>query len=200
MKRFVISVLVPFIYLGFNSLCSGQDFIGSLITEAMDELITGSMENKRDQYDTISFSYALSLNYDPGLFETRTGFERQVKHALASHKFAEERDQVEKARILINAAEKSAARGKYKAAEYNFNRAKRILEKEEDRSQTIVYYRTLADLGLNASEFGEGARKIKILELTPPPQREAGRIVEGETPEGKAKELARLLHEEAKVI
>jgi electron transfer flavoprotein beta subunit len=60
--------------------------------------------------------------------------------------------------------------------------------------------KTLADLGLDASEFGEGARKLKILELTPPPQREAGKIVEGETPEEKAKELARLLHEEAKVI
>ena len=60
--------------------------------------------------------------------------------------------------------------------------------------------KTLADLGLNAAEFGKGARKIQILELTPPPQREAGRIVEGETPEEKAKELAKLLHEEAKVI
>ena len=60
--------------------------------------------------------------------------------------------------------------------------------------------KTLADLGLDAAEFGEDARKLKILELTPPPQREAGKIVEGETPEEKAKELARLLHEEAKVI
>jgi electron transfer flavoprotein beta subunit len=60
--------------------------------------------------------------------------------------------------------------------------------------------KTLADLGLDAAEFGEGARKLKVLELTPPPQREAGKIVEGETPEEKAKELARLLHEEAKVI
>jgi electron transfer flavoprotein beta subunit len=60
--------------------------------------------------------------------------------------------------------------------------------------------KTLADLGLDAAEFGEAGRKLKILELTPPPQREAGKIVEGETPEEKAKELARLLHEEAKVI
>lgn len=60
--------------------------------------------------------------------------------------------------------------------------------------------KTLADLGLDPSEFGEAARKLQILELTPPPQREAGRIVEGETPEEKAAELARLLHEEAKVI
>jgi electron transfer flavoprotein beta subunit len=60
--------------------------------------------------------------------------------------------------------------------------------------------KTLADLGLNAAEFGEGARKLQIIELTPPPQREAGKMVEGETPEDKAKELARLLHEEVKVI
>jgi len=60
--------------------------------------------------------------------------------------------------------------------------------------------KTLADLGLNPSEFGEGARNLKILELTPPPARKAGKIVSGDTPEDKAKELVRLLHEEAKII
>jgi electron transfer flavoprotein beta subunit len=60
--------------------------------------------------------------------------------------------------------------------------------------------KTLADLGLDPSEFGEGARKLKILEMTPPPAREAGKIIEGETPQEKAAELAKLLHEEAKII
>ena len=60
--------------------------------------------------------------------------------------------------------------------------------------------KTLADLGLDPSEFGEGARKLTIIELTPPPQREPGKIVQGETPEEKAAELTRLLHEEAKII
>jgi electron transfer flavoprotein beta subunit len=60
--------------------------------------------------------------------------------------------------------------------------------------------KALADLGLDPAEFGEGARKVNIVELTPPPQREAGKIVEGESPEQKAGELARLLHEEAKVL
>lgn len=58
----------------------------------------------------------------------------------------------------------------------------------------------LADLGLDAAEFGEGARKLKIVELTPPPAREAGKIIEGETPQEKAAGLAKALHEEAKVI
>jgi len=60
--------------------------------------------------------------------------------------------------------------------------------------------KTLADLGLDASEFGAAGSKVKILEMTPPPAREAGKIVEGETPQEKAAELARLLHEEAKII
>ena len=60
--------------------------------------------------------------------------------------------------------------------------------------------KTLADLGLDPAEFGEGGRKVKILELTPPPERVEGKIVEGETPQDKAVELARLLHEEAKIF
>jgi len=60
--------------------------------------------------------------------------------------------------------------------------------------------KTLADLGLDASGFGEGARKLKILEIKPPPQRVGGKIIEGETPEEKAANLAKLLREEAKAI
>ena len=60
--------------------------------------------------------------------------------------------------------------------------------------------KTLSDLGLDAAEFGEGARKVKVLKITPPPAREAGKLVEGETPQEKAAGLAKLLHDEAKVI
>lgn len=60
--------------------------------------------------------------------------------------------------------------------------------------------KTVADLGLDAAEFGEGARKLKIVELTPPPERQAGKIIDGDSPEAKAAELAKLLHEEAKAI
>lgn len=60
--------------------------------------------------------------------------------------------------------------------------------------------KSLADLGLDAADFGSGARKLKVLELTPPPERAEGKIVEGETPQEKAAELAKLLHDEAKAI
>jgi electron transfer flavoprotein beta subunit len=60
--------------------------------------------------------------------------------------------------------------------------------------------KTLADLGLDPAEFGGGARKAKILEMTSPPERQAGKIIEGETAQEKAAELARLLHDEAKII
>jgi electron transfer flavoprotein beta subunit len=60
--------------------------------------------------------------------------------------------------------------------------------------------KTIADLGLDAGLFGEGGRKVKIIEMTPPPERKAGKIIEGETPQEKAAGLAKMLHEEAKVI
>lgn len=60
--------------------------------------------------------------------------------------------------------------------------------------------KTLADLGMDPSQVGQGARKQKIVALSSPPERAAGKIIEGETPQEKAAELARLLHEEAKVI
>jgi len=60
--------------------------------------------------------------------------------------------------------------------------------------------KSLADLGLDAAAAGESARKLVVLELTPPPERAPGKIIDGEGPQEKAAELARLLHEEAKVI
>ena len=60
--------------------------------------------------------------------------------------------------------------------------------------------KALAALGLNPAEFGEAARNLKVIEMTPPPARKGGKIVPGDTPEEKARELARLLHEEAKII
>ncbi|MBW2064595.1 MAG: electron transfer flavoprotein subunit beta/FixA family protein [Deltaproteobacteria bacterium] len=60
--------------------------------------------------------------------------------------------------------------------------------------------KNLSDLGIDASEVGSGARRLQVLELMPPPERRPGKIIEGDTPEAKAAELARLLHEEAKVI
>jgi electron transfer flavoprotein beta subunit len=38
------------------------------------------------------------------------------------------------------------------------------------------------------------------MQITPPEERKAGRVVEGETAQEKAANLARLLREEAKVI
>jgi electron transfer flavoprotein beta subunit len=60
--------------------------------------------------------------------------------------------------------------------------------------------KALAALGLDPKEFGKDARKLKIMALTPPPQRAAGKIIDGDSPQTKAAQLAKLLHEEAKVI
>jgi electron transfer flavoprotein beta subunit len=61
--------------------------------------------------------------------------------------------------------------------------------------------KSLTDLGLNPAEFGGHSAKILITALEPPPQRPSGRIINGNLDlEGKARELVRALHEEAKVI
>lgn len=61
--------------------------------------------------------------------------------------------------------------------------------------------KNLVDLGLNPSDFGRSSAKILITSLEPPPQRAPGRIINGNLDtEGKARELVRVLHEEAKVI
>jgi electron transfer flavoprotein beta subunit len=42
--------------------------------------------------------------------------------------------------------------------------------------------------------------RLEVLEITPPPRRAAGKIIQGETVQEKAAELVRLLRQEAKVI
>lgn len=53
---------------------------------------------------------------------------------------------------------------------------------------------------VDVGSLGVSASKIEIASLEPPPPRPPGRVIEAETPEDKAKELVRLLREEAKVI
>ena len=60
--------------------------------------------------------------------------------------------------------------------------------------------KTLADIGVDAATVGAGSRKLKIKSLKTPPERQAVRMVEGETPTQTAAELVKILHEEVKVI
>jgi len=60
--------------------------------------------------------------------------------------------------------------------------------------------KTMTDLGLDTNQVGESEAKVKVIQISPPEERKAGKIVEGETPQEKASNLARLLHEEAKVF
>jgi electron transfer flavoprotein beta subunit len=58
----------------------------------------------------------------------------------------------------------------------------------------------VADLGLDPSSVGAAGAKTKILKMYSPPQRQVGKMIEGETVEETAPKLAKLLREEAKVI
>jgi electron transfer flavoprotein beta subunit len=56
-----------------------------------------------------------------------------------------------------------------------------------------------ADIDASADEVGKAGAKTTVLTMAMPAEREAGRIVEGE-PEDVAREVVKLLREEAKVI
>lgn len=58
----------------------------------------------------------------------------------------------------------------------------------------------LADLGLEASQAGAAGALVEVIKMTPPPERAAGQVIEGETAAEKAAKLADLLHNEAKVV
>jgi len=58
---------------------------------------------------------------------------------------------------------------------------------------------TLADLGVDLTSVSESAASVRFVEFSLPPPRQPGRILEGE-PKDTARELVRILHQEAKVI
>ena len=60
--------------------------------------------------------------------------------------------------------------------------------------------KSLAELGMNPSNLGADAAGIKIIELTYPPHRKPGKIIEGNSPGEKAEELVKLLRFEAGVL
>ena len=58
--------------------------------------------------------------------------------------------------------------------------------------------KSIADIGLDAEDQGKSL--TKIIAMKPPPDRKGGIMIQGDTPQAKAAELVRILHEEAKVL
>jgi electron transfer flavoprotein alpha/beta subunit len=58
----------------------------------------------------------------------------------------------------------------------------------------------LAALGLDVNVVGEAGSKIKTTKISSPPERAAGKIIEGEDASETVPKLVALLREEAKVI
>jgi electron transfer flavoprotein beta subunit len=59
---------------------------------------------------------------------------------------------------------------------------------------------SLADLGIDPETVGRAGRKVKVASLKFPPEREAVRMIKGESPGEMAAELVKVLHENVKVI
>jgi electron transfer flavoprotein beta subunit len=60
--------------------------------------------------------------------------------------------------------------------------------------------KTLADLGIDAATVGSGSRKLTVKKLSLPPERQAVKMIEGETSTDIAAAAVKILRDEAKVI
>ncbi len=60
--------------------------------------------------------------------------------------------------------------------------------------------RNLADIGVEPASVGMDNRRVKIVSLTLPPQREAAVMIQGETPTELGAGLVKILHEEIKIV
>jgi electron transfer flavoprotein beta subunit len=60
--------------------------------------------------------------------------------------------------------------------------------------------KTIADLGIDPTLVGAAHRKVKIAAMKLPPQRQAVRMIDGESSQAKAAALVRILHEEIKIV
>jgi electron transfer flavoprotein beta subunit len=63
-----------------------------------------------------------------------------------------------------------------------------------------VDVKTIADLGVDPAMVGGKNRKVKVKALNFPPERQAVKMIAGESAQEKAAELVRVLHEETKII
>lgn len=63
-----------------------------------------------------------------------------------------------------------------------------------------VAVKTLADLGLDAGSFGAGAEAVEFAGFDYPAQKQAGRMITGETVQEQVASLVAALHTEARVI
>jgi len=61
-----------------------------------------------------------------------------------------------------------------------------------------IEMQTLADTGMDANQLDDPLTTIKAVK--PPPERKAGIMIQGDSPQAKAAELVRVLQEEAKVL
>ena len=60
--------------------------------------------------------------------------------------------------------------------------------------------KTLADIGVEPGTVGTAANRVKITAMKLPPERDAVKMIDGDSVQAKAASLVKILHEEAKVL
>ena len=162
MKRLYTSLLLILLFLP-ASATFGQ--LGKMLKDKAKNFATGDgldklkdvtskkLDEARNNFDSTSFSYAISLNDNSGLYDLKEKGEGFLKVYSNLGKVEEEKEEREKARDLLDRGEGLYASGYYQMAERLLIASK---EKYEDNKLTddINYPKVISNLGLLYSTTG----------------------------------------------
>ena len=117
------------------------------------DLAFNELDKTKAKYDTTSFGYSVSFSDKAGQFENKDNLKDVI--TVGGLLFDERRDQTitEQVRKYLDVGEMAYASNGFRLAETSFIGAKLVLE-EENETNTLMYSRTLADLGMLYNSMG----------------------------------------------
>lgn len=161
--RYVYIVVLCMSFIGSASVGYGQ--IGKLLKDKARDFATGDgltmlkdaasqkLEEARNNFDSTSFSYAISLNDNSGLYDVKEKGEVFLKAYTNLGKEEAEKEEREKARDLLDKGEGLYASGYYAMAE-KVLLASKIKYEVNDLKEDVNYPKVLSTLGLLYSTMG----------------------------------------------
>ncbi|MDH5604459.1 MAG: CHAT domain-containing protein, partial [Cyclobacteriaceae bacterium] len=126
----------------------------SKVKNAVKKHVNKELEEMKTEYDTSSFNYAIALNDQAGLFESKERYERQKKILISyAQRKTDDISDLDRARDWVDRAEMLYANGKYKLA-YGLLLGARIIYEDENATDEAYYAKSIANLSLVSHSLG----------------------------------------------
>lgn len=134
-------------YAQFGKMLKNK--VKDLVTsDEAQEFVANRLSKAREEYDTISFNYAISITDDTGLFESKERFERHKKLLAGFLQKDQDKTPQQEAISHNDIGEMLYASGKYRLAEIQFWAAYLIYQDNPKLRTDLHYFRLLSNIGL----------------------------------------------------